>query len=191
MGRRHKKARFKPDVYVFPGGMIERADRRARPHTDLDPTIASKLAVADCQARARALAMAAVRETFEETGLLAGTQGDVGPSTDPSWSSFRQLQLAPDLSKIHYLGRAVTPTDQPMRFHARFFFIDATQMHGTVTPSDELEDLQWVAVGKPNSLPMMRVTEFMLETLMGRLSGTISKAPFISFQNGAPRTLWQ
>ncbi|MFT4583955.1 MAG: 8-oxo-dGTP pyrophosphatase MutT (NUDIX family) [Gammaproteobacteria bacterium] len=116
IGRQPKKARFKPDVYVFPGGMIERSDRQAQPLVDLNPTIASKLAVADSHPRARALAMAAVRETFEETGLLAAAPGDVGPSTDPSWSSFRQRQLAPDLSKLHYLGRAVTPADHPMRF---------------------------------------------------------------------------
>ena len=77
-GHRHKKARFKPGVYVFPGGMIERADH---------------------DAPIRWL-WAAVRETFEETGLVAGAPGDVGPSSHPTWSHFRKIGQAPDLSRL-------------------------------------------------------------------------------------------
>lgn len=191
MGRRHKNARFKPNVYVFPGGMIERSDHSARVVSGLDPVIASKLAVGGSQRRAQALAMAAIRETFEETGLIAGTPGDVGPSRDPAWRKFRELGLAPDLAQLSYLGRAVTPTVQTMRFHARFFFISADQIRGDIRPSNELEDLHWVALTKRSGLRMMQVTEFMLDTLAARLSGDLTKAPFISFQNGAARTIWQ
>jgi 8-oxo-dGTP pyrophosphatase MutT (NUDIX family) len=191
MWRRHKKARFKPGVYVFPGGMIERAGHDAHAVAGLDQALAEKLDVGESQRRGHALAMAAVRETFEETGLVAGAPGDVGPSSDPTWSHFRKIGQAPDLSRLGYLRRAVTPTAQPMRFHARFFFIAADHLSGTINPSEELEDLQWVALSDRGRLPMMQVTEFMMDILAGRLSGEISQAPLISFNNGKPRTVWQ
>ena len=68
MGRRRAGARFVPGCYVFPGGAVDPADRNARPATRLDPRIVGKLAVANSAQRAQALAMAAVRETYEETG---------------------------------------------------------------------------------------------------------------------------
>lgn len=191
MGRRHKQARFKPDVYVFPGGMLERADHAVRAGSGLDPAITDKLAVGGSHRRAQALAMAAIRETFEETGLIAGTTGDIGPSRDPTWAHFRVLGLAPALRQIDYLGRAITPSVQPIRFHARFFFVSADHITGDITPSDELEDLRWVPVTKRSSLHMMKVTEFMLDTLKRRLTGEITTAPFLSIQRGRPTAVWQ
>ncbi|TDJ61357.1 MAG: NUDIX hydrolase [Proteobacteria bacterium] len=191
MGRRHKKARFKPDVYVFPGGMVERSDHSVRAASGLDPAATAKLAVAGSPRRAQALAIAAVRETFEETGLLLGACGTIGPSTDPTWSVFRERGLAPDLSRIGYLGRAITPSIQPLRFHARFFFVSAEHVQGEIAPSEELEDLRWVPLLRRSSLRMMQITELMLDTLGRRLSGEISKSPFVSFHHGRQLTVWQ
>lgn len=191
MGRRHKQARFKPEVYVFPGGMVERADHAVHPVAGLDPAITEKLAVAGSHRRAQALAMAAVRETFEETGLILGAPGAIGPSRDSTWARFRERGLAPDLGSIGYLGRAITPSFQPIRFHARFFFVSADHLRGDIAPSEELEDLQWVSLSRRSSLRMMEVTELMLDTLVRRLSGEITTAPFLSFQNGRRITAWQ
>ncbi|MGR9090404.1 MAG: NUDIX hydrolase [Gammaproteobacteria bacterium] len=190
MGRRHANARFKPGVYVFPGGMIERSDYRVSAASALDPSISNKLAVGGSPHRARALAMAAVRETFEETGLLAASTGHIGNSSDASWAAFRERGLAPDLGRLAYLGRAITPTQQSIRFHARFFFVDAAHVHGELTPSDELEDLQWVPLDATHDLNMMKVTQFMLDTLARRLAGDLSKTPLITFTGGQPRLRW-
>ncbi len=191
MGRRHKTARFQPGVYVFPGGMVERSDHLARSISDLDPLITTKIAVGGSHRRAAALAMAAVRETFEETGLLVGAPGNVGPSRDPAWSRFRELDLAPDLRHIGYLGRAITPSTQPIRFHARFFFVSNEHIYGDIVPSEELEDLQWVSLTDIGSFEMMTVTKLMLKTLSRRLKGEITNAPFLSFHNGRRRLRWQ
>lgn len=191
MGRRHQAARFQPGVYVFPGGMIERSDHLARSISDLDRSITPKIAVGGSHRRAAALAMAAVRETFEETGLLVGAPGEVGPSFDPTWSRFRELGLAPDLQRIKYLGRAITPSAQPIRFHARFFFVSAEHVQGHIIASEELEDLQWVPLGDLESLNMMTVTKLMLEALNQRLSGEIATAPFLSFQKGHRLLRWE
>ncbi len=191
MGRRHSTARFQPGVYVFPGGMIERSDHVARAKSNLDLEITDKLAVGGSHRRAAALAMAAVRETFEETGLVVGTRGEVGPSRDPAWAHFRELRVAPDLAHFGYLGRAITPSHQPIRFHARFFYVSGDHVQGNIAPSEELEDVQWVPLTELSSLPRMKVTEFMLDTLTRRLAGEITTAPFLSFQNGRPLISWQ
>src|SRR5918998_5474664 len=61
MGRRAGGHAFMPSKWVFPGGRIERADWSAPSASELEPQTAAKVG-----ARARPLAMAAVRETFEE-----------------------------------------------------------------------------------------------------------------------------
>ena len=64
--------------------------------------------------------MAAVRETFEETGLFLGAPGDVGETHNESWNQVRALGLAPDLAKLEYVGHAITPASKAFRFNARF-----------------------------------------------------------------------
>ena len=97
MGCRGKAARFKPGIYVFPGGGLERADFRASPATSLDPSVPPQLAVANNPKRANALAMAAVREAYEEAGLAYGDEGDVGKVSHPTWQAFSENGLSPDL----------------------------------------------------------------------------------------------
>ena len=190
MGRRHAKARFKPGVYVFPGGMLERMDHTARPATQLDRSITAKIAVGGSHKRAQALAMAAVRETFEESGLIIGGSGEVGHSGDPTWAEYRAQGLAPNLGALRYLGRAITPTFQPMRFHARFFYVAAESVRGAIVANGELVDLQWVRLSEREHLPMMNVTHLMLDTLAKHLSGETTKSPFLYFARGRRSETW-
>ena len=75
MGKRHAGHRFMPGKFVFPGGRVEPEDRRMAAAGALDPAVEEKL---NARVRrpspgfARALALAAIRETFEETGLAIG-----------------------------------------------------------------------------------------------------------------------
>ena len=70
--------------------------------------------------KARALALAAVRETFEETGLLLGKRVDaVPPVPEGPWQSFAEAGVLPDLSQLHFIVRAITPPRRPRRFDAR------------------------------------------------------------------------
>mgnify|MGYP000508757307 CR=1 FL=1 len=101
MGRRPAKSRFAPDVFVFPGGRLDAADF-ARPV--LAPLADDCVRRTGADARlAAALASAAIRETEEETGLT----------------------LANDHAPLTLAARAITPTNSPVRFHARFFAVDA------------------------------------------------------------------
>ncbi|MGI9336862.1 MAG: NUDIX hydrolase [Gammaproteobacteria bacterium] len=162
MGRRASKSRFMPDVYVFPGGTVDSTDARARPATHLDPDLTGLLAVGGRASRARALAMAAVRETFEETGLILGQPGHPGGVKDPSWQAMAAQGLAPDLARLRYVGRAITPTASPIRFHARFFRVSAEHLHGSARASSELGDPRWVAVSDLGTLPLAGITRFIL-----------------------------
>ncbi len=162
MGRRGRRAAFAPEVYVFPGGGVDPADATARPATPLDPAIAHQASATGDDAFATTLAMASVRETFEETGLLLAAPGDPGATGHESWETMRGMGLAPDLDKLAFLGRAITPRLSPIRFHARFFIADRADMSGEVADSDELTDLQWVLVENALHLPVIDVTEFML-----------------------------
>ena len=138
MLRRTSAMKFAPGAYVFPGGSVDEADA--------DPAIAwHGPDPAEVGARlgapvelARALVCAAVRETFEESGvLLAGEPG--GPLTVPagsSWEADRDALTAGSLTLAELLSRRglavradllvpwarwITPEAEPRRFDARFF----------------------------------------------------------------------
>lgn len=190
MGRRLGRASFMPDHYVFPGGRIDAADSRARPASDLDLSALGHMKVAGRAVRARALAMAAVRETFEETGLLLGAPGDVGPVEEETWREIRATGLAPALARLSYVGRAITPTDSPIRFHARFFMADANHVTGTLGGSGELVDLHWTPLSEALKLPLPDITEFLLGTEVPRQLAATGEArnlkAYFTYRNGGP-----
>src|SRR5215472_10249264 len=68
MGERAKAHVFLPGRFVFPGGRLDSSDFRLGAATDLRPEVRAKVAADIPAGRARALALAAIRETFEETG---------------------------------------------------------------------------------------------------------------------------
>ncbi|MCG8588590.1 MAG: NUDIX hydrolase [Proteobacteria bacterium] len=173
LGRRPTRDRFMPDVYVFPGGRVDRADARAAVHADLAPGVARPLAATRVRAQPRALAVAAVRETYEETGLLFGR-------ADASSPLF-------DLSPLEYLGRAITPASSPIRYHARFFFARAEAARGRLRGNGELLDLRWLPLAKARELPMIDVTQRMLEEAAARLGVARSPRPLFIHYRGARR----
>lgn len=169
LGRRPKGSRFMPDVFVYPGGAVDDGDADIVPASALSETIVSRLN-ASCEAvTPTTLAMTAVRETFEETGLILASQGDPGESADPTWTTFRDRGLAPSLAPLRYIGRAVTPTYRPRRFHARFFAVNVDQLSGSASATDELVELDWFVARRTGDLPMADVTRFMLEQLLDML----------------------
>lgn len=174
MGRRPGKSRFMPNVYVFPGGGVDALDARVNTASSLDQNFTSFMAVAGKHSRAQTIAAAAVRETFEETGLLISRAGSVGNINEPSWHHFHSINQAPDLAPLRYIGRAITPATQKIRFHARFFACNFDQIGGAdkqvLRENGELLDLQWVRFSLADSsmttdLPLRGVTRYMLAQL--------------------------
>lgn len=185
MGRRPARSKFLPDAYVFPGGAVEPEDRVAGVATGLEPAIVETLCVASNARRAHGLAVAAVRETFEETGLLIAGPGDVGALEGPTWQALRDRSMAPDLGRLVYFARAITPTHMHKRFHARFFIADANETSGEVTSNGELLDLRWVSLDQATELPTVDVTRFILGELRRHLAGrSPAKRPLWTFRGG-------
>src|SRR5438270_8542062 len=75
LGKRHERHSFMPGKFVFPGGGIDPSDKGMAVARPLDPHAQERLLQRfhhGSPGRARALALAAIRETFEETGLVLG-----------------------------------------------------------------------------------------------------------------------
>ncbi len=178
MGRRHSRMKFIPDAFVFPGGKLDAGDLKARPATPL-------VGHASFGAKAQALAMAAVRETFEETGLVLAAKGDVGEEAGPGWAHFREHDLAPRLDVVSCLARAITPASSPIRFHARFFIASASALEGTLKGSGELEELGWYPISEALRLPVIDVTEFVLREV-SHAGEARTRIPLFSYRNNRP-----
>lgn len=170
VGRRPPKARFLPGRYVFPGGSVEPGDSRTGSASELNPALIDLMAVGGNPMQARGLAMAAVRETFEETGLLLAEPGDVGAAPSDTWAAMGANGLAPALHRLSYVGRAITPVPSPIRFHARFFVADAQYTSGILGGDSELEDLHWCPVDELAHLPTIDVQSFMLTHAVATLT---------------------
>lgn len=190
MGRRTSRAAFLPSFYVFPGGRLDPLDYAVGIATPLEPALTRSMGVRGNKRMAQALAVAAVRETFEETGLILGANGDVGDLPRTDWQPWRSRNLAPSLQHLHYFGRAITSPMSPIRFNARFFIVHADRLEGELAGSGELSDLAFYAVGDVlQDKPIVDVTEFMLKSLISFAAEPqqfYSAAPVFSYRGLAP-----
>ena len=163
MGERHAWHRFMPNRYVFPGGRIDARDSRVRCATPLAPATAARLGRKLRPARARAMAVAAIRETFEETGLIVGARDPLPGRPPPrGWEGFFGAGFAPALGALSYIARAVTPSIRPVRFNARFFVVAHTHVTGEVRESGELLGLKWFTVERALELELAQITRRVL-----------------------------
>ncbi|MBI1262306.1 MAG: NUDIX domain-containing protein [Rhizobiales bacterium] len=188
MGRRHARMAFVPDAFVFPGGKLDPDDFKAQPATSFRPDVHAHMQQsAATRTKAEALATAAIRETYEETGIWLAGPGDVGDVRSETWTHFRKAGLAPRLDAVHMAARAITPVGSPIRFHARFFVADAGESHGELRGSGELEELGWYTLREALKLPVIDVTEFVLgEAAAGRFDRPRAHIPLFSYRNGRP-----
>src|SRR5262249_56104497 len=93
------------------------ADRRMPVARPLDPATEAHLMKRlqrPSAEKARAFALAAIRETFEETGLLLGVRGHATAKVPRGpWTAFAEANILPDLRALHFIGRAITPPAPP------------------------------------------------------------------------------
>lgn len=194
LGRRHDGHKFLPGAFVFPGGRVEPGDRRMPVATPLDPRVEASLmreVTRPSRDKARALALAAIRETFEETGLMIGRK-QAQPASAPAglWAEFAASGVLPDLAALHFIARAITPPGRTRRYDTRFFAVDATEIverrEGVVGPDSELTELVWVAIPEAVHLGLMAVTTVALEELQMRITAGMPRdmpAPFYRMRN--------
>lgn len=174
MGKRSGWHTFMPDKYVFPGGRVDPSDSRIPAVSELHTNSMQKLTIGT-RRRARAFALTAIRETYEETGLIVGQQSDQAAEmpVHKDWRDFFAHKAIPSLAGLRFIGRAITPPYRPKRFDARFFMADARDaLIDDRPPVDgaELSGLQWVTLEDAMTLDLPNVTLFMLGEIKERVA---------------------
>jgi 8-oxo-dGTP pyrophosphatase MutT (NUDIX family) len=153
---------FAPGAYVFPGGSVDARDADEQvAWTGPDGAEWGRIFDAP-PALARALVCAAVRETFEESGvLLAGESADsvVADTTSAEWEADRQALLDRSASLAELLGRRglvlradllrpwsrwITPVVEPRRYDTRFFAAALPAGQRTRDVGGEASEVAWV-----------------------------------------------
>ena len=196
MGQRGARAAFMPNKFVFPGGAVDAADAQvplARPLCDIctarltqDPTAGIE------PVTPQTLAVAAIRELFEETGQIIAQQGS-WPDPPAAWLSFA-AHGRPDAVPLQFVFRALTPPGRPRRFDARFFLVDADHLASDPddfsAASDELSHLQWVPLTEAREFDMPFITEIVLAEIQARVSDPSPPASVPYFKNNDEANLF-
>lgn len=158
MTRRSTQASFAPGAFVFPGGVVDRADALA---LDLDPSLLSPNRLADWQSFSeneqmqlhRIYAQAALRESWEEVHLLLARPIDAvagaieGLARHPAEGFAQALRargLVAAIDAVFSFSHWTTDRDLPKRFDVRFLLARAP--HGQDPVADEGEQFEpcWV-----------------------------------------------
>ncbi|RME96663.1 MAG: NUDIX hydrolase [Alphaproteobacteria bacterium] len=199
MGRRHERHVFMPGKFVFPGGRVDPGDSRIRVPEGLDPAVERKL-IADMKGkagprRAQALGLAAIRETWEETGLLLGSpaEGSAFRPASRAWAAFVEQGACPALASLTFVCRAITPPRRPRRYDTRFFCISAEHIvHQAARDAqdNELLDIHWLTFDAALALELPPITKVVLKEVreMLRAAGGLPTAaqpvPYYYMRNG-------
>lgn len=180
MVRRVIQSDFMPDVYVFPGGSVSKDDQEA----ETTPGICTELTAGGADAEARTalgigVRAAAIRELFEEAGVLLAYQGAgvlaVNEANMERFTAYRQafnerkgslvemaraenLKLATE--RLNYFAHWITPEGMPKRFDTHFFVTTAPAEQQAA--HDHLETSEGVWIAPAEALARAERNEFPL-----------------------------
>jgi 8-oxo-dGTP pyrophosphatase MutT (NUDIX family) len=161
--QRHRASKFAAGDYVFPGGKVEVGDNppdAARFCAGLEPEAAGALLGVDAET-ALAFWIGAIRETFEETGVLLAYDRDGGPAhvkgatfdeyrnacqVEPAafWQMVRTEALTLATDRLVYLAHWITPEESPLRFDTRFFAAEMPAGQEAIGDGTEIIDVRWL-----------------------------------------------
>ena len=170
MGQRGHSAAFMPSKFVFPGGALDAADHHVPLSHSLSDICMERLRKDADPGLAEPLVLAALREMWEETGLLLGqpdaTARDQAADMPADWQSYFDHGVLPSGEGMRFVFRAITPPGRSRRFDARFFTVDADRVIGDLDDfsqaSDELSLLQWIPLSEARSFDLPFITEVVL-----------------------------
>lgn len=166
MGQRGSKAAFMPNKFVFPGGAVDAGDADIPLAAPLPTVCAARVREQSTRDLCHALSVAAIRELWEETGLVIGQRGawDTAPAED--WITYAATGHVPRADGLQFVFRAITPTGRPRRFDARFFLMHAEDLASD--PDDfsaaceELSHLQWIPLAQTREFDLPFITQVVL-----------------------------
>lgn len=165
--KRSAKSRFMGGNYVFPGGRVETADYNVdlwQPHLDLQPDVISRRHGGDLTGdEALANAIAAIRETFEEAGvLLACRHNPYADELQTVWDRRLAGELSPDWlqkllrrgqwilqpSRLFSWSRWITPEKMRYRYDTRFFVARMPEDQVCLPDMQETVHSMWISPGE-------------------------------------------
>jgi 8-oxo-dGTP pyrophosphatase MutT (NUDIX family) len=188
IGQRPLTAAFLPGKWVFPGGAVDPQDRGV----DVGHLPDRAALITPDGPSPSALAAAAIREVWEETGLIIGTRAP-WPDPPPAWAGFAATGFRPDARACRFMFRALTPPGMARRFDTRFFAAPASAIHGNPDAlgggDGELASLHWADLTTTDHLDMVRVSRHGLTIATARLPDLIPQEPiprmgFVADQGG-------
>src|SRR5258707_14309056 len=187
-GRRPGHVKFMPGVWVFPGGATDREDNKPW---------RVESGGAHLPPRLLRCARAALRETWEEVGVVVGRPGTAAPAATaphdaltPIEAAYADRGILAAVDALTYVGRAITPTPVFRRFNTRFFLADGSDVVGEPASSDELEDVGWHPIARPPLTPLRHVTQIMMVRATALREGTASSpTPLFRALLAMPRPL--
>ncbi len=194
MGQRGAKAAFMPNKFVFPGGAVDAGDGAIPLATPLNELCHSRLSDNAPDELQQALAAAAIRELWEETGLVLGTPGTWNDEPPQDWRGFADTGHLPAAGDLQFVFRALTPPGRPRRFDARFFLVDAGAVQSDLDDfthaSDELSHLQWIKLGDARRFDLPFITEVVLAEVASRVTEWAAPESVPYFRNDDEASLF-
>ncbi len=194
MGQRGAEAAFMPNKFVFPGGAVDVSDAHVPLAAGLPKQCAVRIQEDTDAALSHAIPVAAVRELWEETGLILGAKGTWEGDIPQDWRSFAAKGYVPQASALQFVFRALTPPGRTRRFDARFFLLDAdaiaTDLDDFAEACDELSHLQWVPLSEARSFDMPFITEVVLAEVEARARDLSPPASVPFFKNNDEESLF-
>jgi len=194
MGQRGARAAFMPNKFVFPGGALDDDDFKVPLADPLPAQCMTRLRMHADPTLAKPLVLAAIREVWEETGLMLGRPApDAARMADDmpaQWQGFFRRGLLPSGAGMRFVFRAVTPPGRPRRFDARFFLVDADRINGDADDfsqaCDELSHLQWIPLDAARDFDLPFITEVVLAEVQASLRDPDRNArvPFFFNEDG-------
>lgn len=194
MGQRGAQAAFMPNKFVFPGGAVDAADAAVPLARPLPAICAARLAEDSAADISGALAAAAVRELWEETGQILGLPGPWPGAIPKDWLEFAGTGHRPTADALQFVFRAITPPGRPRRFDARFFLLDADALASDLddfgAAADELSHLQWIAIDEIRHYDLPFITEVVLAEVAARATDATPPTSVPFFRNTEEESLF-
>ncbi len=198
MGQRGAKAAFMPNKVVFPGGAVDLEDTDiplAAPISDFcSQRLLEDRREDTSESIVHALAVAAIRELWEETGLILGTQGNWAITPPADWETYAATGHVPTAEALQFVFRAITPPGRPRRFDARFFLLDADEITSDLddfsAACEELSHLQWIPLKEARSFDLPFITEVVLAEIEARVTDRTPPEAVPFFRNDDEESLF-
>jgi len=194
MGQRGASAAFMPNKFVFPGGAVDAADADIPLAAPMPPLCRERLTEDSDPTLAHPLAVAAVRELWEETGQIHGQPGTWDTPPPDDWKTFAATGHVPVAHGLQFVFRAITPPGRPRRFDARFFLLDAEVLASDPddfsSACDELSHLQWIPLQKARDFDLPFITEVVLAEVEARAHSVEPPQTVPFFKNSDEESLF-